>query len=224
MSANPPTSASSHPLLAQLRDAGLTEIPNFALDLLAELSEEGPGLHTSAILEASPDDLFGWASLLIDRDDDAALCGFFGYGVQSHFFVLYWRQGPIIFLLRVAFGALEEAGASARRASGGVGLANALVERAASIDRAGLWPADRLMLVVSDAIGESGWCWMEAGRPDAAIALETSLDIVGAFAALDALDPSGAEDASDADEEERTEFPGISGDSDDPDEPGGARG
>ena len=221
MSSTQSHSATSHPLEAQLRDAGLTETPRFTAAVIAELSEEAPGLHSSALIEASPDDLSGWASLLMDRDDDAALCGFFGYGIQSNFFALYWRQGPIIVLLRVAFGALEDAGASARRASGGVGLANALVEQAGAIDRAGLWPADRLMLAVSDAIGESGWCWMEAGRADGAIVLDTSLDIVGAFAALDALDPSTAGDAGEADESDGTALPGTSGV---PEPPNGARG
>jgi hypothetical protein len=197
MTSETPNASSSDRLIAQLRAAGLTGIPDFSATVLADLSEDDPGLHASALLEAPPEDLTGWASLLIERDNDAALCGFVGYGIQSRFFLLYWRQGPMVVLLRVAFGALEGEAASARRASGGVGLANALTREAGTIDRTGRWPSGRLLLAVSDAIGESGWCWVEAGAPVARLALDTSMDIAGAFAALDALDP----DAGDGDEQ-----------------------
>lgn len=197
MTPNTANPSSGDQLLAQLRAADLTEIPAFSSAIIADLSEEAPGLHASALIEAPPEDLAGWASLLIQRDNDAALCGFVGYGIQSRFYLLYWRQGPMVVLLRVAFGALEREAASARSASGGVGLANALIREAAAVDRADRWPTGRLLLAVSDAIGESGWCWVEAGAPIARLALDTSMDIAGAFAALDALHP----EAGDGDEQ-----------------------
>lgn len=170
-----------------LQRLGFDSLPNFSEALRLSLREEHRSLHASLSLEANPDDLPAWADLLRAEDAEAALCGFSGYGVQSGFFALHWRQGPLILLSRTHFGALGEVAADASRASGLVALANALMDRADRLHAAGLWPQDRLMLVVDDEFDVSGWSWINATDTLESYTLDTSLGLAGTFAALEAL-------------------------------------
>jgi hypothetical protein len=180
---------------------GIDERPTLGERAVSGLREETPGLHGSLAIEQSPDDLWAWARALARQEDEALLCGLTGYGIQSRFWILYWRRGPLVLLARVAFGALEDARWAARSASGSIGLANELVRLAEHQVTAGCWPAGRLMLVVSDERDGQGWCWLNpdslplAGR----VRLDTRLGLLGAFEAIRLLSgspqPSGGDGA-----------------------------
>jgi hypothetical protein len=115
------------------------------------------------------------------------------YGVQSVFFFLHWRHGPLILLSRTHFGAFGDAARDAGRASGLVALANALMLRADELQASGLWPEHRLMLIIDDELDGSGWCWINAADELESYTLDTSLGFAGAFAALDLISPSEPE-------------------------------
>lgn len=180
-------------LEAHLRRLGFDALPNFPDALRQALREERPLLHSSFALEADADDLPAWADLMRGEPSGSALCGFAGYGVQSGFFVLHWRHGPLILLSRTHFGALGDPARDVRRASGMIALANALMVRAENLYAASLWPKGRLLLVVDDEFDDSGWCWIEEAYALESYTLDTSLGLAGAFAALEAL--SGTDDS-----------------------------
>jgi hypothetical protein len=182
-------------LRAHLQSRGIDTLPDFSESVRQGLREERQALHASLILEADAADLPAWADLLRGQASEAALCGFSGYGVQSEFFVLHWRHGPLILLSRTHFGALGDAARDSRRASGLIALANALMLRADQLHAASLWPPDRLMLVVDDEFDDSGWCWIESVYTLDSYTLDTSLGLAGAFAALKALSGSDESEA-----------------------------
>ena len=176
---------------------GISERPALGEETLAALREESPGLHASLALEQPVDDLWRWAASLAEDPRETVLCGQVGYGIQSHFWILYWRRGPLLMLARIAFGALEDATWAARSASGLIHLANDLVRRTEQQVAAGVWPTGRLMLIISDDLDQQGWAWVEPESLSRArrLRLDTALGLAGAFAALSRLpDWTGASD------------------------------
>jgi hypothetical protein len=188
-----PESSSWDVLQTHLQGLQFDALPAFSDTLRQSLREESPGLHASLHLEANPVDFPAWADLFRTEEADAALCGFSGYGVQSVFFLLHWRHGPLILLSRTHFGAFGDAARDAGRASGLVALANALMLRADELQASGLWPEHRLMLIIDDELDGSGWCWINAAHELESYTLDTSLGFAGAFAALDLISPSEPE-------------------------------
>lgn len=190
--ASDPSLSFSQALAEQSLALGIEERPALGAEALAALREEAPGLHASLAIEQTVDDLWSWAARLATDDREAVLCGQTGYGIQSRFWILYWRRGPLLLLARVAFSALEDAHWAARSASGMVKLANELVRSAEHRLAAGEWPTGRLMLIMSDDLGQQGWCWVDAESlaRNREARLDTRLGLAGAFEAMSRLPES----------------------------------
>ena len=177
-----PRNPSLDALLARER---IDAFPDWPADLGQALTEIDPGLFATEPIEASPWDLAGWRTQLLNRETDLALCGFAGYGVQSFAFHLFVRSGPLVLMVQTAWVAYESPEAQADSASGAISLANTVIALAQQVRSLGRWPAEQTMLIVDSDFAQSGWAWIRSHETEAAPALRGST--LGAINALDAL-------------------------------------